>query len=277
MPAFESAETLPAAAASVLEQDYGNFVLAISVYPDDSETIAAAEALDDSRVVIVRRSGKGIANGRNSAIRAVDADLYMFLDSDDAYQAGVISAYVADHRKHPAPALRYGDWTAVSPLDGSRTERVVYAPRRAPYIQLLLDNYIATPTVMIDRAVVDEIGVFDERYHHAEDWHLWLRIARRYPLRHVPVNACFYTRSKISRVFPRSFWQTEPKIIEEQSASAGWRLLARVIQHGRYGAYWVGTLRQRTRRDLLDVRPLDLLFLPFFIAVRAWRSHALSL
>src|SRR6266581_5801833 len=110
MPAFASAATLPTAAASVLAQRYEHLALAIAVYSDDAETIAAAEALADPRVEIIRRDGHGIANGRNNAIRSVGADLYMFLDSDDAFDDGVVAAYVADYQAYPAPALRYGDW-----------------------------------------------------------------------------------------------------------------------------------------------------------------------
>ena len=220
MPAYRSASTLLAAASSVLRQGYEPLKLVVSVYPDDAETIAAAEALHDERVLIVHRPGHGIANGRNAALREVDSDLYMFLDSDDSYDEGIVSRYIDDHRSHPAPALRYGDWTAVSPRDGSRHRRHVYSPQRRVYAQLLLDNFIATPTVMVNREILDDVGWFEERYPHAEDWHLWLRIARRYPLRHVAANTAFYTRTKLQRIYPRSFFQTEFEIVRRQEVPA---------------------------------------------------------
>lgn len=276
MPAYDSADTLGAAARSVLEQGYEPLVLAVSVYPDDAATIAAAEALADKRVVVVRRDGRGIANGRNSALRQVEADLYMFLDSDDSYDADVIARYVEDHRNNPAPSLRYGDWTAVLPSGAVQRRRKMFVPQRWQYEQLLLDNFIATPTVMIDRLIRDEIGGFDERYDHAEDWHLWLRIARSFPLRHVGTNACFYTRTKTSRIFPRSFWQSEIRIVEEQPAPTWLKLAARATARGRYGAYWLGMLhRRRQVRDLLDVRPVDLLFAPLLEALRFVRYRRL--
>jgi glycosyltransferase involved in cell wall biosynthesis len=273
MPAFRSAETLPAAAASVLGQSYGNLVLAISVYSDDEETVDAATRLDDERVVVVHRSGRGIANGRNSAIREVRADLYMFLDSDDAYDVGVVERYVDDHRAHPAPALRYGDWTAVSPVAGSWRRRRVYTPRRFCFEQLLLDNFIATPTVMIDREIVDTIGSFDEHYDHAEDWHLWLRIARRFPLRHIHGNTAFYTRTKLNRLYPRSFFRAEAEVIRSLAPPWPLRLASLALAHGRYGGYWAGTLpHRRSPAALRDVTPLDLLLMPAFVLLRTARA-----
>ena len=273
MPAFEAATTLERAARSVLSQGYENVVLAISIYPDDEETGAAAQALGDPRVVVIVRSGRGIANGRNAALARVDADLYMFLDSDDRYGPETIEAYVADHRANPRPALRYGDWTGVSPLDGSERRRRVWTPKRRAYEQLLLDNFISTPTVMLDREIVRDVGGFDERYPHAEDWDLWLRVARRYPLRHVPVDAAHYTRTKLERIYPRSFFLTEREIVRRQPVSRGWALAAALVARGRYGAYYAGTLRSRkTLRMILDVRPSELAAVPVLVLIRAARS-----
>lgn len=273
MPAYRASDTLPRAARSVLGQGYANVILAISIYPDDAETSAVARGLGDPRVVVIERSGRGIANGRNAVLEEIEADLYMFLDSDDEYGGGVIEAYVGDHRARPAPALRYGDWTAVSPLDASRKRRLAFAPRRRQYEQLLLDNFIATPTVMLPRAIVEEIGGFDERYPHAEDWDLWLRVAQRFPLRHVPVNAAFYTRTKLERIYPRSFFLTERAIVGRQPASRRWRLAAALLAHGRYGAYYAGTIRRRkTLQMMIDVRPSELAVLPALTFVRAARA-----
>lgn len=273
MPAYRAATTLPRAAASVLEQNYQSLVLAVSVYRDDTETIDAARALGDDRVIVVPRPGWGIANGRNAALREVEADLYMFLDSDDAFAPGVVQQYVEDHLASPSPALRYGDWTAISPLDDARVQRRVWTPNRHQYEQLLLDNFIVTATVMIDREIVTAVGGFNEQYSHAEDWDLWLRIARRYPLRHVPVNAAFYTRTKLARIYPRRFFLSERRIVRAQPASRAVRLAATVLARGRYGAYYAGTLGSRkTLRMILDVRPSELAAAPVLVLIRAMRS-----
>lgn len=271
MPSYES-PTLERAARSVLAQDVEQLTLAISIYPDDSDTRRRAESLGDPRVIIVQRSGYGISNARNSALRAVPAELYMFLDSDDAYAPGTIARYLLDKEEHPDSCLRYADWTAVSPLDGSHKRRRMYVPRSRAYEQLLLGNFIATGTVMVEAEVIQAAGGFDERYPHAEDWDLWLRVARRYPLRYVPVNATFYTRTKIGTAYPRSHFTHEVAVIRSQPAPALLRWLATALAYGRYGAYYAGTLRaRRSVKQLLDLRPHDCALAPAAVALRLYR------
>ncbi len=280
MPAYSSADTLAAAAKSVLRQDYGRLRLAISVYPHDSETIAAAEALDDERVVIVRRDGQGVANGRNCAIRAVQADLYMFLDSDDTYDKDVITAYVRDFLAYGEPVLRYGNWTGVSPLTGRCRVRTTPTPKWRQYEQLLVDNFIATGTVMVDAPILADVGLFDEcaDYNYVEDWELWLRIARRYPLRHVPVNTFFYTETKRKQLLPRAFFEREISIVRRQPVSRMWRTLAVGLARGRCAAYYLRTFSSRTSMEQrLDFRPLDIFALPALTLLKLYRFRGLDL
>lgn len=275
MAAYNAAATLPSAAASVLAQSYENVVLAISVYPDDDATIAAAAALDDPRVRIVRRDGHGIANARNSAMRAVEADLYMFLDSDDVLGDDVVRVYVEDVAAHPGAALRFADWTGVSPVDGAQRPRRRAVPGRSPYEELVVDNYVATGTVMVDASVLEDVGLFDESFDHAEDWELWLRIARRYRLRHVPVDAFRYTETKLERLYPRSFFDAEREIVLRQEVPARIRRLAIGLCKGRYGLYYLRTLRaRRSLSTLTDVRPLDLFWTVPLLVLRVWRLLA---
>lgn len=277
MPAYRSAATLDRAAWSVLGQTYRDLVLAIAIRPDDAETLAMARSIDDDRIRIVD-APPGISAARNAALRGVAADYYMFLDSDDAYASDeVVERYVADIARHPGPALRYADWTALSPADGRLQPRPVPRPVQRQFRELLLENFVATGTAMVPAATLAEVGLFDEGFPHAEDWDLWLRIVRRIPLRHVEVNACVYTRSKMGRVFPRSHFAHELTIIARQPAPWPVRALAAANSRGRYGGYFLRTLPGRRGRQLLDVRPLDLLSVPVAIAFRIARYGSLRL
>ncbi len=274
MPAFRSAGTLSAAVESVLIQRYERLVLAIALQPRDEDTIAAAERFSDARVRIVYRTGRGIANARNSAIRSVRADYYMFLDSDDEYSGpDVVDAYVEDIRRHPDPALRFADWVGVSGDDGSVRRARVAGRWRPTFNRLLLDNFVATGTVMLPREVLDEVGLFDERYRHAEDWDLWLRAAYRYPIRHVPLVALHYRETKLGVPYPRSHFTSEMEIVARQPGGRLLRVSALATAYGRHGLYFVRTLRsRRSASALLALRPVDVLCIPVVAAYKAWRS-----
>lgn len=274
MAAYRAAQTLPAAACSVLGQAYPALELWIALRPGDGETRAAAQALADPRVHLVEQEGSGIANARNAALRALAADLVMFLDADDAMFPGTIARYVADWQRGPRPALRFAHWEAVDPGGRTAPRRVPDPPVRGLVAWLALQNAVATCTAMVDTAILDEVGGFDERYDHAEDWDLWLRIAARYPLRRVPTVAAQYRQTKLQRIYPRDFFTSERAIVERTALPAGQRRRALLLQRGRYGAYYLRTLAVRRGAQRRDVRPADLCALPPAIALRwAWRHR----
>ena len=70
-----------------------------------------------------------------------------------------------------ASARRVGGGLCVPrPVAGIASEQVVVNPS----------------SVIVQRALFDELGGFDERFFNAEDVHLWLRLARLADLYHVP-------------------------------------------------------------------------------------------
>ena len=51
--------------------------------------------------------------------------------------------------------------------------------------RMFLGNPIITSTVLLRRDALDRVGRFDESMNYAEDYDLWLRIAKRYELAYV--------------------------------------------------------------------------------------------
>lgn len=272
MPAFRAADTLPSAAASVLTQSYRSLKLFLAVRTDDDETRTVALMLSDPRVYIVEPSGPGIANARNAALQAAmdsGASLVAFLDADDHYFPDTLAQYVEDWQRGPRPALRHGNWVAIRPgTNPGRTRRVPAVSPELAHQRLAIANYVATSTVMADTEIFSSVGSFDNRYHHAEDWDLWLRIAQRYPLRHVPVFAAQYRETKLARIYPRSFFKSEADIISKQPVPDANRRLARILSHAWYAAYFLRTLRRRRRTQLIDIRPVDVAALPVGAVLR---------
>ena len=278
MPAFQSGSTLRRAAISAISQTFPNLILGIGVRPTDHETLAVARAIEDRRVRIIDADGASASDARNCVIRAIPADLYMFLDSDDAFcSADIVGTYVRDFELAPDPSLRYANWIAISPFDGSQRPRPAPTPTSRQYDRLLLDNFVAIGTVMVPAVILDQVGLFDEEIAHAEDWDLWLRIARRFPLRHIPIDTYLYTRQKLVRLYPRRHYASEWKIALRQPAAIYLRALAALTAHGRYAAYWLRTLPLRRGRPLVDIRPVDIIGLPVVAVLRLVRYGRVNL
>lgn len=270
MPAYRAAETVAAAARTVLAQDYANLVLGIAVpVARDSETASAVGSLGDSRVVLIEQADRGISDARNLVLRRITADLYMFLDADDFMMPGVISAYVRHRVETGTPGLRYGHYVRGVLGDTSPPER-----RPAPYLGLVrhafarmcIMSFVATGSIMIDREVVDQIGYFDTRFNHAEDWHYWLRVTRQFPVFGLDIVAYHYTYAKLSRPdpFPRTFFDDGTRIASELCRPYPLRLLSLMWIRTQYAIYYARTFRgRRSIRQLMDIRAGDVFAIPF--------------
>jgi hypothetical protein len=107
----------------------------------------------------------------------------IFLDADDTLCQGAIAANLAHLRDHPECAFVYGDFRLIgvdgSVYDGgSRCSLNGYA-----YAALLRGNQIGMhATVMYRRSVFQTVGLFDESLPACEDYDLYLRIARLFPI-----------------------------------------------------------------------------------------------
>jgi GT2 family glycosyltransferase len=51
---------------------------------------------------------------------------------------------------------------------------------------------VATSSVIVQRALFEQVGGFDERFFNAQDVHLWLRLAQLTDLYHVPATVSAY-------------------------------------------------------------------------------------
>jgi len=60
------------------------------------------------------------------------------------------------------------------------------------HAQLLINDCMNTSSVMLRRKVLEQCGTFDEQFEIGEDYDLWLRIARNYPMVYVDRVCCKY-------------------------------------------------------------------------------------
>lgn len=194
IPAYNAASYLGSAVASVHRQSVGvNEIIVVDDGSSDN-TAAVAESLGPP-VRCLRQDNAGPAAARNRGIRAADGEWIAFLDADDQWTADKTRAQLEAAEAHPELALIASDMAEVdaggavtvpSVLErhGMRERFVALAGRPLPraLAALLSKNFIPTGTVLVRRAVLDEVGAFDPRIRYGEDLELWARIAARYPI-----------------------------------------------------------------------------------------------
>ena len=184
LPAFNRLQYLRSAVDSVFAQSFPDWELIIADDGSGHETTAFLQTLERlPRVRLLRLQHSGNPSVvRNAAIRAARGRYVAFLDSDDVWLPGKLEVQIAAHR---ACIARRWSYTALIRIDASGEMLPGESPPRRPVYEgdifeqlLTLEAAVTTPSVVVERALLEEVGGFDEELFFFEEYDLWLRLMR---------------------------------------------------------------------------------------------------
>ena len=186
LPTFNRAHKIARAVASVLYQAFSDYEILVV---DDGSGDATPEALTPflPRIrSIVHSKNLGVSAARNTGIRESDSPLVAFLDSDDYWLPEKLATQVSFFSKHPEAVacqteelwIRRG--VRVNPMKKHlKPSGQIFEPS--------LKLCVVSPSaVLLKRSLLEEVGLFDEGLPACEDYDLWLRISRKYPIWLIP-------------------------------------------------------------------------------------------
>jgi glycosyltransferase involved in cell wall biosynthesis len=181
IPCYNQAQFLGEAIESVLAQSYSNFE--IVVVDDGSSDNTSEVAARYSGVRCIRQDNQGLAATRNAGLGQSNGDYLVFLDADDRLLPQALEAGLASFETHPDCAFVAGHHRLIG-IDGSLLEELPpHRVAREHYADLLRRNYIVMhAAVMYRREVFDSVGNFNTSLKACEDYDLYLRIARQWPI-----------------------------------------------------------------------------------------------
>jgi glycosyltransferase involved in cell wall biosynthesis len=184
LPTFDRLAFLREAVESILAQTVDDWELIIVDDGSTDGTVAWLESLGEPRIAIVALPHSGNpAALRNRGVARARSPWLAFLDSDDLWAPEKLELQLACLGSHPS--CRWS-CTGVSFVDAHdapvpRQDGRVYRPQSGWILGqvLLFDAEATMSTLMIHRSLFDEVGGFDERMMHREDYDLELRLAAR--------------------------------------------------------------------------------------------------
>lgn len=186
VPAFNAEHTILEAIASIDAQDTRPREI---IVVDDASRDATPHLLKqhlhnrpDCRVVLQERNA-GPAVARNTGIALARTEWLAFLDGDDAWLPHRLSMQLALAAQHPDVALWCGAVVPLEPGAPSAPPQLA-APAVPPFRDIPLEefaahNAVATSTVLVRRAAIQDAGGFDPQFVGPEDYDLWMRLAAR--------------------------------------------------------------------------------------------------
>jgi glycosyltransferase involved in cell wall biosynthesis/GT2 family glycosyltransferase len=187
---------------SVFAQSLQDFEIVIV---DDGSTDGSPELVErefpDSRITIVRRQHVTLRVARPLALAHSSGEFIAFLDSDDLWVPDKLARQVAAARERPEPGLIFSDCDLVDassrPLGRRFSDQFDYraidfSGTRGHVELLRCGNFIASPTPLVSADALRAAGGFNHSYRHVNDFELWLRLARRYPMRFIDESLAQY-------------------------------------------------------------------------------------
>ncbi len=190
IPVFNGEKYIRCAIDSVLKQDYRPIEIIVI---DDGSSDATLEILRGlgSEINIYQQPNRGSAAARNLGIRMAKGSYVAFLDADDYWFPGKISAQMkalqATGCKMAFSRFLFwnvsGDngWPDPASLlvqDPAGPEGNSLVEPRWVYADLLLDCLVWTSTVLVHKDELIRIGGFNEELRKGQDYDLWLRLSR---------------------------------------------------------------------------------------------------
>lgn len=256
LPTHDRAALVGRAVESVLAQSFRDLELIVVDDASSDETPAVLDRFAaDPRVRIHRNARNlGAAGARNAGIRLARGELVAFQDSDDLWLPDKLAAEIA-------LADRLGGEVAVY------CGAIYWSPEDCYYIPIpgsvaavtgdlsraiLRANPVTPQTLLVSRALLEEVGLFDDRLRIHEDWDLAIRLAQRVPFALVeePHVIIYRTAGSVSSHSLRDahfrehllaryapLFAADPAALSRQHTVAG-SLFARNRLHGRaFGHY----------------------------------------
>ncbi len=183
IPAYNSREFLPIAIESVLAQTH--FAVEIIVV-DDGSTDEPQVVCDRYPVKYIYQTNQGAASARNAGISASTGNYLVFLDSDDYLFPDAIEIGMECLNANSDAGFVFGSYLfkSINP-DGSYTTQKLSddPPSVASYTTILTAQHkVQCGTAIFRRTAIESVGGFDPSLAVMEDLHLFLRIARNFPI-----------------------------------------------------------------------------------------------
>jgi glycosyltransferase involved in cell wall biosynthesis len=176
-PSFNTGRFIEQTIRSVLDQDYRHI----------EYIIMDAESTDDTREIVFRygnrlrfesRKDSGQAAAVNNGFQAGSGQLFSFLNADDVYRPGAISAMVEAFRRFPTAGVIYGEADWIDERSGIIGR---YPTAAYDFDRFQSECFICQPAAFLRSDVFAAVNGLNPELRFALDYDLWIRTGRRFP------------------------------------------------------------------------------------------------
>lgn len=187
IPTYNRADFIQQTIQSVLDQTYKDFEIIII---DDGSKDNTKQIVEDcikktpDKISYFFQENKGVSAARNFGIDKSKGEFIVFLDSDDVLLPNCFELQRKAFDENPYTGLVYGKRSLIDKEGNIIKKDFSNKKFKSGYIfdDLLFGSCMVPCTVMVKRDCLKTVGYYDESISGGEDWELYLRICKKYPV-----------------------------------------------------------------------------------------------
>ena len=184
IPSYNRRHTLARALQSIVDQTSAVDEI---IVVDDGSSDGSSQFIEDEfpQVSLIQQQNQGVSAARNRGIEVAQYDWIALLDSDDSWLSHKIATIRDACREHPEFVLYHSDEIWIR--NGKRVNPMNKHQKSGGWVfeQCLPLCVISPSAVVIQKSVLQSLGMFDENLPACEDYDLWLRLCHRYPIHYI--------------------------------------------------------------------------------------------
>ena len=173
-PSYNQAAFLEQTLLSVLNQDYPNIEYWVIDGGSTDNSLEIIRQYEPKLAGWVSEKDRGQADGVNKGFAKATGEIIGWLNSDDLYYQGAVSAAVEAFRQNPEASFVFSDVESIDE-HGIAFNKMHYGDWKLADLMTL--RIIGQPGVFMRREVLEQAGYLDLSYNYLLDVQLWLRMA----------------------------------------------------------------------------------------------------
>jgi len=183
-PSFNQARFLEATILSVLNQEYPKLEYILVDGGSTDGSLEIIQRYSDRFSWWVSEKDRGQTDAINKGFAHAHGEILAWINSDDTYEPGAVSAAVDFLRARPEVGMVYGDANLID--EGGRV--IGRFPAAQTDYRRLKRGYVHIPqqSAFFRADLWRKVGPLDPSFYFAMDYDLWVRLARLAPLEYLP-------------------------------------------------------------------------------------------
>ena len=181
IPTYNRASLVVRAVESVLQQSYPCDCIVIDDASTD-DTLDQLSVFGDRIQIVLLSKNQGVSAARNQGVLLSKTPWIAFLDSDDVWKPDKLAKQVAYLKRHPLFDITQSDedWICNEKL---KQKKVYHLKQEGWFFHRCLERCLISPSaVLLTKRLFDDYNGFNPDLPACEDYDLWCRITRDYPV-----------------------------------------------------------------------------------------------